>query len=277
MSYESLLRTHKSTIKKNQPAKSHIMDKSMEDLPDVEVKKSPNPIFRKDRHLSSALLVTEIEYMLTYKNTPRALKREHVELLQDMEKRKCTLTLPCHFNSWCMKQVLGNNPVSSSNRAELQLLVNAACGACSLAREDWTGVRQNIEKNDLPSLIGKVYDRKCKFDTLFDEITFDERFVVQRTAAGIKGVAYGNLHMVEHREGRVFVITHAMLAGVRDMISAWFDTLLYSFLYNDKYPGFSFYKEVEDCIMVMAAHAYNHPIDVYAIMKLWPSICIGSS
>ena len=45
-----------------------------------EKKKTP-PIFRKDQHLSTALLSSEIDYYIKYKNDPEKIKREH-RLLQ---------------------------------------------------------------------------------------------------------------------------------------------------------------------------------------------------
>lgn len=46
------------------------------------------PIFWKGRHLSTVLPITEIEYLFQNKENPKALKREHRELLETLEERK---------------------------------------------------------------------------------------------------------------------------------------------------------------------------------------------
>lgn len=65
-------------------------------------------------------------------------------------------------------------------------------------------------------------------------------------------------------------MTHAYLAGVRDMISTWFYTLLYSLFYRHNYPGLDLYSEVEYCIRECTDYAARYPEEVYDFMKMWP-------
>lgn len=129
---------------------------------------------------------------------------------------------------------------------------------------------------DIPELILKLYSRKAKLDDVFDKITFSTLFHQSWTCWGMKGRAYGNLHVVEHRQGRAFVITHSHLAGVRDMIASWFDVLCYTHLARHKYEGIDLYKEATFCITQGADYAIKHPVQIYDLMKMWPSLCIGS-
>lgn len=58
----------------------------MEEDPLLEVKRIREPVFRKDRHLSSALVTTEIQYLLTHRNNPKALKKEHKDLIEKLDE-----------------------------------------------------------------------------------------------------------------------------------------------------------------------------------------------
>jgi len=58
------------------------------------------PIFRKDRYLSTAVITTEIEYLLRFRNNPRALKKEHRDLLEYLGKMSATIH--ANFISWTM-------------------------------------------------------------------------------------------------------------------------------------------------------------------------------
>lgn len=128
----------------------------------------------------------------------------------------------------------------------------------------------------LPDLIIRVYDRKVKLDDVFDSITYDTDFSKAWEAFGIHGVAYGNLHLINHHPGYVFVVTHAHLASVRDMTSAWFDTIMYSLLVRTKYPVHDLYDEVVQCLMLATNYANKQPVDIYDLIKMWPSLCIGT-
>lgn len=77
----------------------------LEDLPGVTYHKVHQSIFRKDRHSSSALFTTEIEYMLKYQDNNKALKREHRELLAKLKERNAS-HLPCgDFIPWFMRNL----------------------------------------------------------------------------------------------------------------------------------------------------------------------------
>lgn len=245
-------------------------------LPDTVNKGAPNVVFRKDRHLSSALIITEIEYMFENEENPRALKYEHRALLQHLRSKSYKLFHPDLFYAWCMQQVLGDHGVSHTNVTELMTLFRASEGGYRLAHQDWTFQTATPTPLSLPRLVTQMYDRKTKMDDLFDAITYDTRMRVQWDVWGMEGVAYGNLHLLKKNTNEAFVISHAHLAGVRDMIAAWFDTLLYSHLSTNKYEGVQLYQEVVNCINLAAMYACDYPVDVYVVMKMWPSLCIGA-
>jgi len=246
-----------------------------EEFPDTSRVAENKIVFRKDRHLTSALIITEIEYMLANRHNERALKTEHRMLIAHLDAQSLTVTHPELFYSWCMLEALSESKVHSIHSAEYHAILQAATLAYKLAQSDWTHEEREYVMLKPTELLIKMYDRKTQMDNLFDEITYDTRFKAEWNVWGVRGVTYGNLHLVHHKEGHAFIITHSHLAGVRDMIASWFDVLLYAQLSNTKYPGASMYREVELCISHAVSYASLYPVDVYTLMKMWPSLCIG--
>lgn len=175
-----------------------------------------------------------------------------------------------------MSQVLGCAPISNKNRKECHQLFKIACKTTQISQQDWIGSCLTAGEVTLLELIVKVYDRKCKLDDVFDSITYSIELLEAWEAFGVTGKAYGNLHLVDQYEGSKFLITYSHLAGFRDMVSSWLDVLLYGLLYIDKYPGYNLYKELELFIYRCVSYATLHPVEIYDLMKMWPSLCIGS-
>ncbi|KAE9536190.1 hypothetical protein AGLY_007413 [Aphis glycines] len=193
-------------------------------LPDTVTREINNIVFRKDRYLSSALLITEIKYMFENEDNPQALKHEHRALLQNLRCKKLTLVRPELFYSWCMEQALGEHGILHQNTTEFMTIFRASEGRYLLAHQDWTFEIAPTTPLRLPRLITQIYDRKTKKNDLFDSNTYDTRLYVEWKVRNIEDAAYGNLHLVRKNATKAFVITHAHLAGIRDMITAWFDT-----------------------------------------------------
>lgn len=74
-----------------------------------------------------------------------------------------------------------------------------------LAQYDWSRCFPDFVPIALPDLITRVYDRKVKMDNVFDDITYDTTFKKKWVFAGIQGVAYGNLHLIESTEERTYM------------------------------------------------------------------------
>lgn len=72
-----------------------------------------NTVYRKDRHLSSALIMTEIDYMKANQDNTAALKVEHIQIYNDMKINNWTWTEADDFYSWCMGIVLGPHHVDT--------------------------------------------------------------------------------------------------------------------------------------------------------------------
>lgn len=148
--------------------------------------------------------------------------------------------------------VLGSHPCEFKWSKECRTIFRISNYTTRLAMYDWTRLRLPPSTVCIPELIVKVYSRKSQMDDIFDLITCSTSMFQVWSCWGMKGKAYGNLHVVDHRPGQAFIITHAHLAGVRDMVSAWFNVLSYSHLHSSKYPGFDMYAEISNCIQLGA-------------------------
>lgn len=226
--------------------------------------------------MSSALVVTEIQYLFKFRDKHEALKHEHKLILKTLEMSNSVPRSPEYFYSWCMNQVLECAPISNKNRKECHMLFKIACKTTQVSQHDWMGSCLTAKDISLADLIIRVYDRKCKLDDVFDRITYSTELVEAWEAFGVTGKAYGNLHLVNQYEGSKFIITHPHLAGIRDMASSWLDVLMYGLLYMDKYPGYNLNKEIENFIYRCVNYATIYPVEIYEVMKMWPSLCIGA-
>jgi len=59
--------------------------------------------------------------------------------------------------------------------------------------------------------------------------------------------------LVTQFQGRHHIITYQHFAGMRDMFSSWFSTLLYSWYYRDKYDMVDLYSHVQQYILAGAS------------------------
>lgn len=92
----------------------------------------------------------------------------------------------------------------------------------------------------------------------------------------ISGTDYGNLHPVELSRDERLLITHAQLAGLRDLFISWFATMLYAHLNSQKYPSRDLYKEVVALLHAGAQFTRDHPEYMSSVLKTWPSFAIAT-
>lgn len=113
-------------------------------------------MFRKDRHLSSALVVSEIDYMFHFKDNTKALKKEHRLIFQEMARKKTSFVHPETFYSWYMDKILSAHPVRSTNSVECHTLLRMAVDATEISRKDWTGMAPPTKVNSHRSHIEDI-------------------------------------------------------------------------------------------------------------------------
>ncbi|QMP82162.1 RNA-dependent RNA polymerase [Hymenopteran orino-related virus OKIAV87] len=244
------------------------------DLPGVSLQRVHNPIFRKDRHLSSALITTEIDYMFENAQNLKALKREHKELLAKLETTRATPLDSKGFLGWGMSRLHHLAHTKNANQ-ELNQILRAACEATRVATLDYYG-KPVIKSCPLTPLIIDFYNAKCNFNQLIRDITFSTEFHQEYTIGSVRGDVYGNLHLVWAKHNSCYVVTHSHIVALRDIINSWFSVLIYAQLERTKYPGFDLYEEVEAIWAAGSALVLSKPVQAYELIKLWPSLVIGS-
>lgn len=231
------------------------------------------PIFRKDRHLSSALVATEIDYMLTNRTNPRGLKREHRELLEHLEESQATPLPSKDFIPWVAKE-WKNLASTGESLAGLTTAMQVACEALRISLVDYAGLSyrlQLIPTHDLALL----YHAKCAYNKVIRDITYQTIFHQSYTIGIYKGDAYGNLHLIWQDSHTCWLITHSHFVAARDMINSWFDAYLYGLTSRAKYPGFDFYKEIDQVINAGRELLIERGGEAYTLIKLWPSLVIS--
>jgi hypothetical protein len=241
-----------------------------------ERKERSPPIFRKDKHLSTALTLSEIDYFMLHRSNPKALKQEHRALAQAINN--IHLMHPDWFFPSLLKSLLIPREVRSLSSFKESLLsdLHTSLVAANWGIKDWSRSPLKVTiPSDLPTLLVTVYKFKREMTELFSQITFQTEPVQKYETTLISGTTYGENHLIQ-LDGSNFLVSHAHVAGARDLLCAWFSCLLYAWLYAEKYPEKAFYEEVERVLLNGAALIISEGQNGYAVMKSMGSIVIGS-
>ncbi|UDL13960.1 MAG: RNA dependent RNA polymerase [Xiangshan Nyami-like virus] len=247
-----------------------VMEDLIEEEPTLLGRPVITPIFRKDRHLSSALLTTEIEYLLANRTNDRGLKREHKNLLEDLGEKEAldsSLFLGMGFK-WL--DLLASPKCTTQ---ELTTCLHIATQALRISTLDYVNNESHVLASLTPFMV-TCYQAKASFDSLLEKITFSTHFKEEWMLGKLKGCAYGNLHLVHFPEG-IMIITHSHLVALRDCVNSWFSILLYTQIYNHKYPGIDAYKEAESIIKQGIELVITQGTLAYKLLKMWPSLTIA--
>lgn len=93
--------------------------------------------FRRDTHLSSAITITEIEFMLTNKDNPQALKEEHLRMVAHV--RDLDLHHPKELFSWVLNNLEGVACKTNGPVKELGTILSIARQCTQVSTQDYTG------------------------------------------------------------------------------------------------------------------------------------------
>ncbi|KAL0105524.1 hypothetical protein PUN28_016888 [Cardiocondyla obscurior] len=232
------------------------------------------PIFRKDRHLSSALVTSEIEYMLLHKENPREVKREHRELLAHVESTRAQILHSKDFFSWAMVE-WKNFSYNKESLTGLTSALRVAQEALRISTLNYTGMERLISISPNQELT-ILYNIKVNFDRVISEITYSHDFHQSYMLGQYKGDTYGTLHLLWKDDGICWLITHSHFVGLRDIYGSWFSTILYSMTNENKYPGFNLYEEVSRTLEAGKQLVSRFKQDAYSFLKVWPFLVIAS-
>lgn len=112
---------------------------------------------------------------------------------------------------------------------ELGTILSIARQCTQVSTQDYTGNPVDLGATASPEMM-KLYKAKV-IDDIFELVGNSRYFVMTYKWVKFKAYISGNLHCIKTGQGcKAFLVTHAHLAGVKDMISGLFNTHTYSHL-----------------------------------------------
>ncbi|CAB3241750.1 unnamed protein product [Arctia plantaginis] len=231
------------------------------------------PVFRRDRHLQSALHNGEITYMFENWQNTSGLKKEHILLKRDT-KGVCYLPSD-QFIHWALLHV-SKKPEDMRLARELSKHIKVANDATNLGCTDFCGVSVPSLPSSGPELLRQVYVMKVTLGRITEKITFSEQHVKSYNFFGCKAKCYGNLHVIWPSDQFAYIITHRHFLAVRDCINAWFSALAYSYACCRKSAGYNLYTEVANVIYSVLHDISMYKDKAYDILKCWQPLVIAT-
>lgn len=123
----------------------------------------------------------------------------------------------------------------------------------------------------------RLYKAKVELDDIFEQVGNSRFYDMRYTWGKYSAYTSGNLHCAHTGEDKkAFLVTHAHLSGVKDMISGLFNTYTYSQVAENKYPSYSIYQELLTLDRLARNHSVGDPEGFYDLMKSWSSLTIAS-
>ncbi|ANQ45640.1 RNA-dependent RNA polymerase, partial [Orinoco virus] len=247
----------------------------MEDDDPAPTYEKPNksPIFRRDRHLASALTRGEIDYLLNNWDNPRGLKKEHILLKQDTQD--VTFLSSSQYIHWALIHV-SSQPATPSSVSLLLRHMRVANDATILGHRNYAKIDPVLAPPVATPLLAQIFTVKKYLARVVDDITFSRRFRQEYTFFGCKAVCYGNLHVVWTSDRFAYLITHSHFLAVRDCVNSWFSCLAYAYQNSKKYPGYNLYNEVANVITSVLRDTGIYKDDIYDLLKSWQPLVIGT-
>lgn len=230
--------------------------------------------FRRDTHLSSAITITEIEFILTNRENPQALKEEHLRMVSHI--KGLDLHHPKEFFSCVLNNIDGISCRTDGPIRELGTILSIARQCTMVSTQDYTGNPVDLGSSASPEMM-KLYKAKVELDDIFEQVGNSRYFHIMYTWGKYKAYNSGNHHCIRTGQGsKAFLETHAHLSGVKDMISGLFNTHSYSRLAENKYLSYSIYNELIILDNLVKDHSRSDPEGLYDLMKSWSSLTIAS-
>lgn len=247
----------------------------IEDLPGLEaIPPKKTPIYRRERHLASAITLTEIE-IFTHRNNNAALRPHHKRILNEIEG--ISLMPPTEFLSWCVSDLTRWDGHTKEEKA----LMRRAERVSQLTME--ASYSRYYKTPPSP-----IVNRSFPLDTIYASLATTWARVISQvaqsqeprqeiTVGSVRVVFDAELCVVYASAKSCFLIPYSLILCFSDMCAAWFSETSYAALHNDKYPGCSLQKEVGSCLSNMLEFLAQHKQKAYVLLKMWPSLVIGST
>lgn len=162
---------------------------------------------------------------------------------------------PKEFFSWVLNILDGIACKTDGPVKELGTILSIARQCTLVSTQDYTGNPVDLGSTASPEMM-KLYKAKVEIDDIFELVGNSRYFDMTYTWGKFKAYTSGNLHCIKTGQGfKAFLVTHAHLAGVKDMISGLFNTHTYSHLIENKYLSYSIYKELQTIDHLVREHS----------------------
>lgn len=160
------------------------------------------PIFRRDRHLQSAL-----SHMRENWNNKPALKREHIALRKDVGKT--TILASDTFIHWALSY-LYHVPANQHHNKALARHIKVTNDAANIVVQDYCSINEPPVVGPIPDLLRGVFTLKQTLSKITYRITFSEAHIATYSFLGCKATCYGNLHAIWPSDQFVFILLTAI-------------------------------------------------------------------
>lgn len=121
--------------------------------------------FRRDTHLSSAITITEIEFILTNRENPQALKEEHIRMVAHI--RDLDLLHPREFFSWVLNNMEGLACKTDGPIKEQGTVLSIARQCTQISTQDYTGNPVDLGSSYSPEMM-RLYKAKVEIEDIFE-------------------------------------------------------------------------------------------------------------
>lgn len=230
-------------------------------------------MYRRERHLASAITLTEIDYIFKYSENPAALRPHHKRLLDDISDSQ---VLPAtSFLSWCVKNL---NDLYNYDKADKELLRRAETVAHLAIHGSYTHFYKTPTS--------RMAKRHFPLDTLYSNLALTWSKVItsvaqsftprQEISSSYSFIFDAELCFIQVTTKTCFLVPYALILCFTDMCASWFSLDCYSAIHYMKYPGYNLQTEVRDCLARMMKLLADHKQKAYFLLKMWPPLVIGS-
>lgn len=247
----------------------------IEGLPGIEeTPPSRCPIYRRERHLATAITLTEIEYILEHQGNPAALRPHHKRIIENIKDLKI---LPASdFLAWCV----GNASLLYTDTKEEHELHRRAEKVAHLTIQ---GSYSHFYKTPPPPLT----KRNFPLDTLYAKLAITWNKLISEVAQSTiprQEIIVGSYTFIFDAELCLILVTpltcflvpYSLVLCFADMCSAWFSVDCYASIHDDKYPGYPLLRETRACLQRMMTLLKQVKQKAYTLLKMWPSLVIGA-
>ncbi|QDO67017.1 PolB [San Jacinto virus] len=260
----------------------------------LQERKAFKPLYRRDLHLSTALLGGEVDYIfhnLLVGNYER-LWPDHKKVADYIKDKDVGSYRDFIREIWALRKPIEDRDYSAA-KEEMTTRLRVSLATTNVGLANWTQrTGESAEGGAFCPVLGEDLINHCLEPTIIEWFAHVEanRDEIKRVSAAeaaeahlqINGVplqCLGDIVTLDLKgPSRVIVAPYTALLAVAGMTNARLTSLLYARLadYQFKYPGYSLYQETLAFYRAADEDLKTYGEDIYSILKCMPSMAIGA-